>query len=118
MSIDNFVPEERDPRIEPPTRGDERSTLLGFLDWYRRSLELKCTGLDGEQLEGWNSWREEVAFADAFVASAPDLDITGNERWRGAVSLRWVLVHMIEEYARHLGHVDLLRQRIDGAVGQ
>jgi hypothetical protein len=34
------------------------------------------------------------------------------------VSLRWVLVHMIEEYARHLGHADLLRQRIDGRVGQ
>jgi hypothetical protein len=34
------------------------------------------------------------------------------------VSLRWVLVHMVEEYARHLGHADLLRQQIDGRVGQ
>lgn len=66
----------------------------------------------------WEVWRAEVAFADQFVAEAPDLGITGNEAWRGAVSLRWVLVHMIEEYARHNGHVDLLRQRIDGAVGQ
>jgi hypothetical protein len=32
-------------------------------------------------------------------------------------SLRWIMVHMIEEYARHNGHADLLRQRIDGAVG-
>ncbi len=32
-------------------------------------------------------------------------------------SLRWVLVHMIEEYARHNGHADLLRERIDGATG-
>ena len=32
-------------------------------------------------------------------------------------SLRWILVHMIEEYARHNGHADLLRQRIDGATG-
>ena len=34
------------------------------------------------------------------------------------VSLREVLVHMIEEYARHAGHADLLRERIDGRVGQ
>jgi hypothetical protein len=33
-------------------------------------------------------------------------------------SLRWVLIHMIEEYARHCGHADLLRERIDGRVGQ
>jgi len=33
------------------------------------------------------------------------------------VSLRWVLAHMIEEYARHNGHADLLRERIDGATG-
>jgi hypothetical protein len=31
--------------------------------------------------------------------------------------MRWVLVHMIEEYARHCGHADLLRERIDGVVG-
>jgi hypothetical protein len=36
----------------------------------------------------------------------------------GPVSLRFVLVGMIEEYARHMGHVDLLRERIDGRVGQ
>jgi hypothetical protein len=68
--------------------------------------------------EAWDVWRAEVAFADQFVAHAPDLDITGNEKWRGAISLRWVLVHMVEEYARHNGHADLLRQRIDGAVGE
>ena len=33
------------------------------------------------------------------------------------VSLRWVLIHMIEEYARHAGHADLLRQSIDGQTG-
>ena len=36
---------------------------------------------------------------------------------RGPVSMRWILVHMIEEYARHNGHADLIRERIDGAVG-
>jgi len=57
--------------------------------------------------EAWNVWRAEVAFADRFVAEAPDLDITGNDPYQGAVSLREVLVHMVEEYARHNGHADL-----------
>jgi uncharacterized damage-inducible protein DinB len=68
--------------------------------------------------EAWEVWQEEVAFAERLVADAPDLDVTGNHPWRGEVSLRWVLLHMVEEYARHNGHADLLRQRIDGAVGQ
>ena len=70
--------------------------------------------------EAWDTWRAEVAFSEHFVADAPDLDITGKipDAWRGPMSLRWVLIHMIEEYARHLGHADLLRERIDVAVGQ
>ena len=63
-------------------------------------------------------WREEVAYTDRFIAEAESLDVTGWERWRGEVSLRWVLIHMIEEYARHNGHADLLRERIDGVTGQ
>jgi uncharacterized damage-inducible protein DinB len=68
--------------------------------------------------QAWETWRAEIAFTDEFVAAAPGLDVTGNDRWVGKISLRWVLVHMIEEYGRHNGHADLLRQRIDGAVGQ
>ncbi|NUT94332.1 MAG: DinB family protein [Saccharothrix sp.] len=67
--------------------------------------------------EAWEAWRDEVAFAEAFVRDAPGLEVQGYDGWRGTVSLRWVLVHMIEEYARHNGHADLLRERIDGAVG-
>ncbi|TPQ16663.1 DinB family protein [Streptomyces sporangiiformans] len=67
--------------------------------------------------EAWEAWRAEVAFSEALVADAPDLDVVGEDSWRGPVSLRWVLVHMIEEYARHNGHADLLRERIDGATG-
>jgi uncharacterized damage-inducible protein DinB len=38
--------------------------------------------------------------------------------WRGdAVSLRWVLIHMVEEVARHAGHLDIVRELIDGATG-
>ncbi|TGB02104.1 DinB family protein [Streptomyces sp. MZ04] len=65
----------------------------------------------------WEAWRAEVEFADRLVAGAPDLDIEGADGWKGKVSLRWVLIHMVEEYARHNGHADLLRERIDGAVG-
>jgi uncharacterized damage-inducible protein DinB len=68
-------------------------------------------------VEAWDVWRTEVAFADRFLNDASDLDITGNDSWRGTVSLRWVVIHMIEEYARHNGHADLIRERIDGAVG-
>jgi hypothetical protein len=56
-----------------------------------------------------------VRFADQFVAEAPGLGITEPD---GEVSLREVLVYMVEEYARHNGHADLLRERIDGRVGQ
>ena len=65
----------------------------------------------------WAAWREEVRFAERFVDEAPDLEVTGTYRG-GIISLREVLVHMIEEYARHMGHADLLRERIDGRVGQ
>jgi uncharacterized damage-inducible protein DinB len=70
--------------------------------------------------QAWQVWRAEIAFADQFVAEAPDLDVVGvrKDPGRGGMSLRWVLVHMVEEYARHNGHADLLRERIDGAVGQ
>jgi uncharacterized damage-inducible protein DinB len=68
--------------------------------------------------DAWRAWRDEVAFAEKFVADSPDLDIKGIMRDGTTVALRSVLVHMIEEYARHCGHADLLRERIDGRVGQ
>ena len=74
--------------------------------------------------EAWDAWRAEVDFATRFVAEAPSLDITGSDPLNqhgsggGQMSLRQVLVGMIEEYARHMGHVDLLRERIDGRLGQ
>jgi hypothetical protein len=67
--------------------------------------------------EAWEAWRTEVAFADSFVAAAPHLDVAGDEPGEGPVSLRWVLMHMLEEYARHNGHADLLREQVDGQAG-
>lgn len=74
--------------------------------------------------EAWDAWRTEVEFATRFVAEAPSLDITADDPLNqhgsggGQMSLREVLVGMLYEYARHMGHVDLLRERIDGRVGQ
>ena len=68
--------------------------------------------------EAWRAWRDEVAFAEQFVADSADLGLLGGT-WDGRpIPLRRIMVHMIEEYARHCGHADLLRERIDGRVGQ
>jgi len=74
--------------------------------------------------QAWAAWRAEADFTTRFVADAASLDVTGDDPHNqhgsggGAMSLREVLVGMIEEYARHMGHVDLLRERIDGRLGQ
>jgi uncharacterized damage-inducible protein DinB len=47
------------------------------------------------------------------VAAGASLDLVVD----GGYSVRWIYVHMLEEYARHNGHADLLRERIDGATG-
>ncbi|KFG08610.1 MULTISPECIES: DinB family protein [Streptomyces] len=68
-------------------------------------------------------WREQVARGRELIAGVP-LDTVGrlSEQEAGhvgepGVSLRWIMVHMIEEYARHNGHADLLRELIDGVTG-
>jgi hypothetical protein len=74
--------------------------------------------------EAWEAWRAEVDFGTRFVEAAPSLDITGDDPLNqhgsggGSMSLREALVGLIEEYARHMGHADLLRERIDGRIGQ
>jgi len=74
--------------------------------------------------EAWDAWRAETDFATRFVAGAPSLDITADDPLNqhgsggGPMSLREALVGMIGEYARHMGHADLLRERIDGRIGQ
>jgi uncharacterized damage-inducible protein DinB len=61
------------------------------------------------------AWQAECDAARQAAASH-DLDDTGLRRGQ-ACSLRWIYVHMIEEYARHNGHADLLRELVDGNVG-
>lgn len=61
---------------------------------------------------------EEVVAARSRAGAVRDLDseLPGTRREQ-PVNLRWVYVHMIEEYARHLGHADLIRESIDGVAG-
>ncbi len=66
--------------------------------------------------EVYETWRSACARSREITA-AHELDFEGTRRGY-AFSLRWVLIHMIEEYARHNGHADLLRERIDGATGE
>jgi hypothetical protein len=182
---DMFIDLADDPRENAPRLGDERTTLVEGMRAVRLTLEMKCSGLDAEQMarrsvepstmsllglvrhlaemeratfrvmmagqdaprlyisatdrdgdfdgavadpqvvaEAWDAWRAEVDFAERFVAEAPGLDITGDDPLNqhgsggGPMSLREAMVGMINEYARHLGHADLLRERIDGRLGQ
>ncbi|GAU67296.1 hypothetical protein SSP35_04_03830 [Streptomyces sp. NBRC 110611] len=61
--------------------------------------------------------RAEIAAADAAVEGRGLDETFRHERSGKELNLRWIYVHMIEEYARHNGHADLLRERIDGATG-
>ncbi|GGV16820.1 mini-circle uncharacterized 19.1 kDa protein [Streptomyces filipinensis] len=65
-------------------------------------------------------WRREIARGRELLAGRA-LEDTGrivDEPMAGVeVSVRWVLIHLIEEYARHNGHADILRERIDGTTG-
>jgi uncharacterized damage-inducible protein DinB len=63
------------------------------------------------------AYQREIELARQATAGH-GLDETFHHELRDAdVSVRWAYVHMVEEYARHNGHADLLRQRIDGATG-
>lgn len=103
-------------------------------NWFRRILagedappiydpEADTTGHDGgfDLADGITfadaaaTWQREVAAARANSAACA---LTETRPFMGTeVSLRWIYLHMIGEYARHNGHADLLRERIDGTVG-
>lgn len=80
-------------------------------DWHSAAADTP------EQL--WALYDAEVAAADRIYAAArlDDLAVRANPRAASRANLRWILVHLIEEYARHNGHADLIRESIDGSVG-
>jgi uncharacterized damage-inducible protein DinB len=93
--------------IRPIYWGEDRS----------QDTDFAVDGTDTD--EAFRLWHEACARSREIVAAAESLDVTGLHRRSGSVySLRWILTHMIEEYARHNGHADLLRERIDGTTGE
>jgi uncharacterized damage-inducible protein DinB len=86
-------------------------------DWSLTS----AAGAEPEQLFAW--FDESIAVSDRVIADAlagPDgLSTLSQEQEDGQrICLRWILCHLIEEYARHNGHADLLRESIDGVTGE
>jgi len=101
--------------FRPVLAGEPMASIFApGLDWEASFGEVA----DADADQALAAWEAECAYARELVAAAPSLDAAGDRDGRGTFSLRWVLVHLIEEYARHNGHADLLRERIDGATGQ
>ncbi len=124
----------------------EREMLTGYLGWFRGTLLMKCAGLTGEQLaeravepsnlsllpedgkdagferldpataaEDYARLVEESRLADEVVAGASFDDTFTHDG--EDYNLRMVHIHLISEYARHIGHADLVRERLDGTTG-
>ncbi|MEP6649251.1 MAG: DinB family protein [Lapillicoccus sp.] len=139
MKSDGLTAEQLATRSVPPST----MSLLGLVrhmakverDWFRRRADGQevprlywseedrdeaFTGAvadDAVVAEAFAAWEKEVAFADAFFEEHRDLA----EVYRygdDEISLRELLLHMVEEYARHCGHADLLRECVDGRTGQ
>jgi uncharacterized damage-inducible protein DinB len=98
--------------FRPVLGGEPMATIFApDMDWEAAFRDVATAG----PAEAFRLWRAECDHARELVAAAPSLDVRGFRR-SGYVSLRWVLTHMIEEYARHNGHADLLRERLDGST--
>jgi Protein of unknown function (DUF664) len=92
-------------------------TQAGFLYCSDENLDGDFDDVAGaDAAADYAAYLAELDLVRVAVAGLP-LDHEFATSRRPAVSLRWVYLHMIEEYARHNGHADLLRERIDGATG-
>jgi len=88
----------------------------GPVSRYEGDEDFEVDGAD--VADAFDYWRSECENARNVVATFDSLDAVGAGQELGAgISVRWTLVHMIEEYARHNGHADLIRERIDGSTG-
>jgi uncharacterized damage-inducible protein DinB len=100
--------------FRPVLSGEPMATIFApDLDWEAAFRDVATADV----AEAFSIWQAECDHARTLVAEAPSFDVTGL-RGGGRVSVRWVMAHMIEEYARHNGHADLLRERLDGSTGQ
>jgi hypothetical protein len=138
MKCGGLTAEQLRLRSTPPST----MSLLGLLRhlaaverwWFRMNLAGEAldhlffddTNLDGDfdDVDTADAESDFATFAAELeavrrVAAVRSLDDTFvNERRSSELSLRWIYLHMIEEYARHNGHADLLRERIDGVTGE
>ena len=103
--------------------GNDRSAPWDTVDWDAQpDWEWESSKQDSpEQLR--TAWEDAVTrsrdlVANAFATDGPGQLAKRAMRTGDTPSLRWILVHMIEEYARHNGHADLLRESVDGQTGE
>jgi Protein of unknown function (DUF664) len=132
-----FVQPDADPREQGGPVSGERDILVRYLRDYRLTLELKCAGLDAEEMA-----RRAVPPSDLSLLGLVRHLAGGEQFWfrmtmagqqsarprhfreqpgwdfDGAVANPEVVAAAWQEYARHMGHADFLRERIDGRVGQ
>ena len=133
LKCEGLTDEQMRERSVPPSS----LSLLGLVrhmaevenNWFRFWLGgegpvVRYEGEEDFEVEGadvadaFDYWRSECEHARKVVATFDSLDAVGAGQELGAgISVRWTLVHMIEEYARHNGHADLIRERIDGTTG-
>lgn len=141
MKCENLSPEQLAARSVPPST----LSLLGLVrhmarvehNWFQRSLQghrqvpLLFWSPDDDDLdfngavadpavvdEAFAVWKAQIAAADEWLDGQIDLDAMVLTPRGEQASIRDILIHMIEEYARHCGHADLLRECIDGRTGQ
>ena len=141
MKCDDLTPEQLATRSVPPST----MSLLGLIrhmarvehNWFQRSLQGRRDiprlywsadnhdlDFDGAVAEAgvvedaFAAWKAQIAAADEWLDGLTDLDVTVRTPHGEEASIRDILIHMIEEYARHCGHADLLRECIDGRTGQ
>lgn len=87
------------------------------LPWSREDPDADWRGAEYATLADVVAAYEQACARSNEIARATDLDATGHPP-RPLVTLRWVLVHMVEETARHAGHADIVREQLDGVVGE
>jgi uncharacterized damage-inducible protein DinB len=100
-------------------------TLRGHRDlprlfWSEEDHDLDFNAVTADPAlvdEAFAAWRAQITAADAWLDEATDLDAIAVTPRGDEASVRDILIHMIEEYARHCGHADLLRECIDGRTG-
>jgi uncharacterized damage-inducible protein DinB len=137
MKCDDLTADQLRERSMPPST----LTLLGLVrhmaeverTWFRRTIAGEDVPLvwtneidfqvaydvtNADRAEAFSAWQAEVERSRRIEAEAKSLDVLGYQpRWSEHVSLRFVMLHLIHEYARHNGHADFLREGIDGTVG-